>query len=167
MDMPERRLSRRLQWTLLAFFLLAVLFLLVVYVAAPSIYTNILLLAPSPADRYPFLATLFLVSIGVFLAIVMIGVLRRWRWVFWLVLVAFGSMILDIPVTLSQLMGILPALFPLWYSLCRMGASLIAVGIAVWMLQLYRRHGVWAMGRKAPSGAHACDESKSHPQEAD
>ncbi len=76
---------------------------------------------------------------------------------FWLVLVAFGGMILDIPVTLLQLTGILPALFPLWYSLCRMGASLIAVGIAVWMFQLNRRHGVWAMGRKVSSGAHARD----------
>ena len=85
-----------------------------------------------------------------------------WRWVFWLVLVAFGGMILDLPATILQLTGILPALFPLWYSLCRMGASLIAVGIAVWMLQIYRRHGVWAMGRKAPSAAHARDEAAPH-----
>src|SRR5439155_19159207 len=110
--------------------------------------------------RSPAAATLLLVGVGVFLALVMISVLRRWRWVFWLVLVAFSGMILDIPATLLQLTGILPALFPLWYSLCRMGASLIAVGIAVWMLQLYRRHGVWARGRKAPSGAHARDEKE-------
>ena len=130
------------------FFLLAALLLVVVYVAAPSIYTNTLSLMPSPTGRSPAAATLLLVGVGVFLAIVMIGVLRRWRWVFWLVLVAFGGMILDLPVTLLQLTGILPALFPVWYSLCRIGASLIAVGIAVWMLQLYQRHGVWAMGKK-------------------
>jgi hypothetical protein len=53
MDMPEQRLSRRLQRTLLAFFLLAVLFLVVVYVAAPSISTNTLLLIFSPLERYP------------------------------------------------------------------------------------------------------------------
>jgi hypothetical protein len=80
--------------------------------------------------------------------------------VFWLVLVAFGGMILDLPVTLLQLTGTLPALFPVWYSLCRMGASLIAVGIAVWMFQLYQRYGVWARGRKAPSVAHARDEKE-------
>jgi hypothetical protein len=134
----------------------------VVYVAAPSIYTNTLLLTPSPTEHYPAAATLLLVGVGVFLAIVMIGVLRRWRWVFWLVLVAFAGMILNIPATILQLTGILPSLFPLWYSLCRMGASLIAVVIAVWMFQLYRRHGVWAMGRKAPSGAHAPDEAAPH-----
>jgi hypothetical protein len=162
MDRPAQRLYRRLQLTLLAFFLLAVLFLVVVYVAAPSIYTNTLLLMPSLTGRYPAAATLLLIGIGGFLAIVMVGVLRRWRWVFWLVLVAFAGMILDIPATILQLAGILPSLFPVWYSLCRMGTSLIAVGIAVWMLQLYRRYGVWAMGRKAPSGAHAPDEAASH-----
>lgn len=113
MNRPAQRLTRRLQWTLLAFFLLA----------APSIYTNTLLLMLSLTGRSPAAATLL------------------------------------------QLMGILPALFPLWYSLCRMGASLIAVGIAVWMLQIYRRHGVWAMGRKAPSAAHARDEAAPHSKE--
>ena len=83
------------------------------------------------------------------LVFLLIGVLRRWRWVFWLVLVAFGAMILDVPATILQLTGVLPAMFPLWYSLCRMGVALIAIGIAVWMLHIYRRHGVWAMGRLA------------------
>src|SRR6266446_10950709 len=79
MDMPAQRLSRRLQRTLLAFFLLAALLLVVVYVAAPSIYTNTLSLMPSPTGRSPAAATLLLVGVGVFLAIMMIGVLRRWR----------------------------------------------------------------------------------------
>src|SRR5712692_5493219 len=151
MDTPEQRLSRCLQRTLLAFFLLAVLFLLVVYVAAPSIYANTLLLAFSPAEHSPAAATLLLVGVGGGLALGMLGVLRRWRWVFWLVLVAFGAMILEVPATILQFAGVLPVLFPLWYSLCRMGISLIAVGIGMWMFHLYRRHGVWALGRKAPS----------------
>ena len=40
--MPAQRRSRLLQRTLLAFFCLSVLFLVVIYVAAPSIYTNTL-----------------------------------------------------------------------------------------------------------------------------
>ncbi len=79
MDMPAQQLSRRLQRTLLAFFCLSALFLVVVYAAAPSIYTNTLSLMPSPAGRSPVAATLLLGGVGVFLAIVMIGVLRRWR----------------------------------------------------------------------------------------
>lgn len=149
MDTHQQRLLRRLERTLFAFFLLAALFLVVVYVAAPSIYTNTLLLEPSPTDRYPAVATLFLVGIGVFLAILMVGVLRHWRWLFWLLLVAFSFMILEIPVTLLQLTGVLPSLFPVWYSLVRMGGSIITVGIAMWMLNIYRHYGVWALGRKA------------------
>jgi hypothetical protein len=79
MDRPAQRLSRRLQLTRLAFFLLAILFLVVMDVAAPSIYTNTLLLIPSLTGRYPAAAMLLLIGIGGFLAIVMVGVLRRWR----------------------------------------------------------------------------------------
>jgi hypothetical protein len=97
MDISAQRLSRRLQLTLLAFFLLAALMLVVVYVAAPSIYTNTLSLMPSPTLRSPAAAALLLVAVGVLIALLMIGVLRRWRWVFWLVLMAFSTMILDVP----------------------------------------------------------------------
>jgi hypothetical protein len=147
----QQLLVRRLDRLLLAFFLLSALFLLAVYVAAPSIYTQTLLLQSSPTDRYPFPVTLFLVVILVFIAVLMVGVVRHWRWLFWLLLVAFGAMVLEIPATILQLTGVLPSIFPVWYSLCRMGVAMIAVAIAVWMGQIYRHHGVWAMGRKAPS----------------
>lgn len=159
MDMPAQRLSRRLQQALLAFFLLVTLLLVAVYIAAPSLYKDTLSLIPFPTGRSPAAALLLLAGVGVFIALLMVGVLRRWRWVFWLVLVAFGAMILDVPATILQLTGVLPVLFPLWYSLCRMGISLIAVGIGVWMLHLYRRHGVWALGRKAPPNTDAPDSA--------
>jgi hypothetical protein len=149
--MPELRLSRQLQWTLLAFLLLAVLVLVVASLAAPSILTNTLLLTLPPAERSPAAAALFFAGIAGLLALFIGGVLRRWRWVFWLVLMAFGAMILDLPATLLQWAGVLPDPFPLWYSLCRVGISLVAVGIAGWMLSIYRRHGVWALGKRAPS----------------
>ena len=142
---------RRLERILLAFFLLATLFLLVVYFAAPSIYTNTLLLEPSPTDRYPFPATLFLVGILVFIAVLIVGVVQHWRWLFWLLLVAFGFMILEIPATILQLTGVVPSLFPVWYSLCRMSVAIIAVVIAVWMIHIYRHYGVWAMGKRKTS----------------
>ena len=112
MDMPEPRLSRRLQRTLLAFFSWLRCCWWRSYVAAPSIYTNTLLLAPSPTQHSPAAAPLLLVGDWGFLALVMVGVLRRWRWVFWLVLVAFGAMILDVPATILQLTGILPEPVP-------------------------------------------------------
>jgi len=148
--MHQQMTVRRLERTLLAFFLLATLFAVVVYVAAPSIFTNTLLLHPSPTDRYPFVATLFLMALLVFIAVLLVGVRLHWRWLFWLLLIAFGAMILDIPATILQLIGIVPNLFlfPVWYSLCRMGVSLLAVSIAAWMLSIYRHYGVWALGKK-------------------
>jgi hypothetical protein len=72
--------SRPLERTLIAFCLLAALSGVVVYLAAPSVYTNLLMLHLSPTDRYPFAATLVLVGILLVIAIVMVGVLQHWRW---------------------------------------------------------------------------------------
>jgi hypothetical protein len=85
------------------------------------------------------------------IAVGMVGVVRQWRWLFWLLLLAFGTALLDIAVTVLQVLGVLPNVFPLWYSLFRMGVALPEIAPAIWMMRLYRRHGVWAMGKK-----HAC-----------
>jgi hypothetical protein len=147
-DTHQQLLLHRLERTLIAFFLLAALFLLVVYVTVPSLYTETLLLQPSPTDRYPLAVTLFLLAILAFIAVLIVGVLQHWRWLFWLLLLAFGFSILEIPATILQLMGVLPNHFPVWYHLCRMGVAVIEVAIAVWMGQIYRHYGIWAMGRK-------------------
>ncbi len=129
-------------------FLLAALSAVVVYLAAPSVYTNLLMLHPTPTDRYLASARLSLVGILLVIAVGMVGVMQHWRWLFWLLLIAFGASILDIPVTILQMMGALPSVFPVWYSLFRMGVALVEVALAVWMIHLNRHHGVWAMGKK-------------------
>jgi hypothetical protein len=145
-DRYQQVLLHRLERVLITLFLLLALFVLAVYAAAPSIYTN--MLTPSTTDRYPLPATLFLVALLVFIAVLIVGVVRHWRWLFWLLLVAFSFMILEIPATILQLTGVVPNLFPVWYSLLRMGVSIITFVIAVWMIYIYRQYGVWAMGRK-------------------
>ena len=139
---------RPLERTLKAFFVLAALSAVGVYLAAPSVYENLLMLHPAPKERYPYPATLALVGILLVIAVGMVGVVRHWWWLFWLLFIAFGASILEIPVTILQLMGALPNEFPVWYSLYRMGVALIEVAIAIWMLHVYRRYGVWAMGKK-------------------
>jgi len=150
-DLHQQVTVKRLERVLIAFFLACALFVVVVYVAAPSVYTTVLLLSASPQDRYPFPATLFLVALLGFIVVVIVGVVRHWRWLFWLLLVAFGASILQIPATILQLIRVVPDPFsyPAWYSLSRMGVALVEVGLAVWMIQIYRRHGVWAMGKKS------------------
>lgn len=145
--MQQKTTIQPLEKVLITFFLLAALSLVIVYLIDPSIYTETLKLQPSPGDRYSLLATLFLVAILCFIAFVITGVIRHWRWLFWLLLLAFGAAILDIPTTILQLTGVIPTTFPLWYSLFRMGVACIQIVIAVWMVRVYRHNGVWAMGK--------------------
>lgn len=141
--------QRRLEQVLVAFFVGCALFVIVLYAVAPSIYIMALKLTSAPTERYPFPLTLFLIALLAFIAVVIVGVVRHWRWLFWLLLVAFGFSILALPATILQLTGIIPDSFPAWYSLSRLGIALLEVGLAVWMFQIYRQHGVWALGKKA------------------
>jgi hypothetical protein len=138
----------RLERAVIAFFILAALSLLVVYLADPAIYAQSLSLTSSPADRYPVPVTLFLVGVLVLITLLSFGVVRHWRWLFWLMLVAFAGSALQIPVTLLQIADVLPSSDPLWYGLFRIGGAVVELALAVWMVHIYRREGVWAMGKK-------------------
>ncbi len=138
----------QLEHLLLAFFVVCALSLVLVYLIDPSLYTAKLLLTSSPTERYPLPASLFLGGVLVFIAVVMVGVMQHWRWVFWLLLVAFACSILEIPATLLQVMHVLPGRPPLWYGLYQMSVALLETGFALWMIRVYRSHGVWAMGKK-------------------
>src|SRR5262249_23142389 len=48
-----------------------------------------------------FALTLLLVVLG-------IGVVRRWRWTFWLILVAFLAGLLRVPAAILQVLGVVP-----------------------------------------------------------
>src|SRR5438034_9466827 len=149
MKAPTHHFMRvRLEIAVIAFFIFAALSLLVVYVAAPAIYAHSLALTSSPTDRYPVPVTLFLVGILAGIALLILGVVRHWRWVFWLMLVAFASSALHIPVTLLQMTSVLPSSDPLWYGLFRMGVAVVELALAVWMIHIYRYEGVWALGKK-------------------
>ena len=152
MKAPIHHFSRgRLERAIMAFFILAALSLLTVYVADPAIYQSLSLM-PSPADRYPVPVTLFLVGIFAVIALLILGVVRHWRWLFWLMLVAFSCSALQMPVTLLQIADVLSSSDPLWYGLFRMGVAMVELALAVWMIHIYRHEGVWALGkkRKAP-----------------
>jgi hypothetical protein len=138
----------RLETVLIAFFVLAALSIIIVYFVDPSIYTKTLLLQPTSSNRYPLPATLFLVAILTFIAVLIYGVLHHWRWLFWPLLIANGFSILEVPATILQLTGVIPDPYPVWYSLYRMGIALIQVAIAIWMIRVYIQYGVWGMGRK-------------------
>jgi pimeloyl-ACP methyl ester carboxylesterase len=149
MKIPTRHfIGGHLERAVIAFFILAALSLLVVYLADPAIYAQSLSLTSSPADRYPVPVTLFLVGVLVLITLLSFGVVRHWRWLFWLILVAFTGSVIQIPVEGLQLLGVFPNPYPVWYSLFRGGVGFIELGFAFWMIQTYRHQGVWAIGRK-------------------
>jgi hypothetical protein len=129
----------RTQSLVLGFFLVVLASVIVIRVLAPGVYDRALRL-PSGGDQ---LGDLFLAALTAFLILLAIGVLRRWRWLFWLVMVAFLAGLLRIPVVILQLTGILATDLPDWYLAYQglLGLAQFLIGLA--MVASYRRAGVW------------------------
>ena len=85
----------------------------------------------------------FVVALLIFLTVVGIGVLRRRRWVFWLILVAFAAGVVRVPVAVLQLTGRMAPEGPDWYVVVQGVIGVIQVAIAVAMFIGYRRSGPW------------------------
>ena len=129
----------RTQTLVLAFFLVVVISVIAIRAAAPDVYDEAFRLPPG--DRR--LETIFLAALVAFIVLLAIGVLRRWRWMFWLIMVAFLAGVLRVPVVILQLKGLLAADVPTWYLLFQalLGVVQFAIGLA--MVAGYRRAGVW------------------------
>src|SRR5579862_4716096 len=142
--MKNLQVQRQLEKALIAFFALVALSIVIVCIADPTLGEEILSLPSSAASSYPLFVTLFLVGVLALIAVLVVGVRRHWRWVFWIILLAFSAAILDILVTLLQLAGghlpsVLTSPYPVWYSLYRVGIACLQVGIAAWMWRIYAR----------------------------
>lgn len=144
-----QRTRRALRRAIIGFFALTVVLLLVLYLVAPSIYVETLtpILDAQAADAHPLAINLFLVALLIFITTISVGVARGWRWLFWLLLIAFLVAPLEIPAGILQLMSILPIQQPAWYVLLRMATAVVEFALGVWMLFAWRRCGVWARGK--------------------
>jgi hypothetical protein len=128
----------RTQRLVLGFFAFAWAALVVILVAAPGIYERTLRL---PGGERELPALYFLAAISVFIALLGVGVVRRWT--FWLVLVAFLLGVLRLPASALQLVGVLPAQGPAWYALLQAFLGVVQFAIGLAMVAGYRREGVW------------------------
>ena len=131
----------RTQLLVLGFFLLAWISVVAVLIAAPEVYDQTLKLPPGDGRGVDFA---FLAALSAFLVVLAIGVVRRWRWLFWLILLAFLAGVLRVPAALLELAGILPATGPVWYVVYQAIVGLLQVVVGVAMLAGYRRGGAWA-----------------------
>jgi hypothetical protein len=137
----EQPSLNRTQRLVLGFFVFAWVALVVILVAAPGIYEQALRL---PGGESELLTLGFLAAISILLVLLGIGVVRLWRWTFWLIVVAFliGG-VLRVPASILQFSGVLPADFPAWYVLLQALIGMVQVVIGVLMIVGYRREGVW------------------------
>ena len=76
-------------------------------------------------------------------AVLVVGVFRRWRWTFWLVLIAFLFGVLRLPASALQLAGMMPASAPTWYEALQGVIGVVQFLIAIAMVAGYRKAGVW------------------------
>jgi len=130
----------RTQVMVLAFVAAAWIAVVAILAEAPDVYDQALKLPT--ADRRPF-EVAFLAALSIFLVVVGTGVVRRWRWMFWLILVAFLAGLIRVPASALELVGTIPLQGPAWYAVLQgvIGAVQFVIGIA--MLIGYRRSGLW------------------------
>jgi hypothetical protein len=131
----------RTQALVLSFAIPTWLALVAILALAPDVYDGELRplgLAGLPAVRLAFLGV-----ITTLLAVLAIGALRRWRWTFWLVVIAFGAGVLRVPVFALYALGTISSDVPLWYAGVQAMVGVVQVAIAAAMLRGYRRHGPW------------------------
>ena len=76
-------------------------------------------------------------------AVLSTGVVRNWRWTFWLILIVFLVGIVRVPAAALQLAGIVPRQGPAWDAALQAVVGLIQFVIALVMLAGYRKAGVW------------------------
>jgi hypothetical protein len=143
----------RTQALVLGFLLLAWTSLLVILVAAPEVYDQALGLPTG--DRTAELG--FLAALTGFIALLVIGVVRRWRWTFWLILVAFLAGVLRVPVAILQLTGVLAARGPTWYVVVQglLGVVSSPSGLSWWPATVALASG----GHSEPTGNYAIPAS--------
>jgi hypothetical protein len=127
----------RTQALVLGFFTLVWGTLVVLFAAAPEVYYRAMQFSSVGAGL------LFLVGISAFIALLGVGVLRRWRWTFWLIAVAFLFGVLRVPAAMLTLAGALPADGPPWYVVYQGLLGLVQFAIALLMVVGYRRGGTW------------------------
>jgi hypothetical protein len=130
----------RTQALVLGFFLTVMAGLIVIRAAAPEVYDQALRLPPT----WPrWAGTAFLLGLAAFIVLLAVGVLQRWRWTFWLILVAFLAGAVRVPVAILQLVDALPTDVPSWYVVLQALIGLVQLAIGLAMLVGYRRSWVW------------------------
>lgn len=125
---------------MVGFFALVWIALVAILALSPEVYTQTL--RGIGGDRL-LVGASFLGALSVLIVLLIVGVFRRWRWTFWLVLIAFFFGVLRVPASVLELAGIIQASGPAWYELLQGVIGVIQFLTAIAMFVGYRKSGVW------------------------
>jgi hypothetical protein len=132
--------TNRTQRLVLGFFVIVWIALAAILVASPEIYDSTLKLGQG---AHPQADLALLISVSVLIAWLALGVVRRWRWTFWLIVVAFLFGVVRVIASTFQLIGLLPVGGPAWYVAFQAAIGVIQFLIALAMVVGYRKAGPW------------------------
>jgi hypothetical protein len=135
-----RLMINRTKALVLALFALYWVTVVTILVAAREVYDHAIRL-PGGNQRPAEIGLLLVLT--ALIALLSTGVIRSWRWTFWLILVAFMAGILHVLASALQLVGAMAYEGPGWYVLLQLVVGLTQFVIALAMLAGYRRAGVW------------------------
>jgi hypothetical protein len=130
----------RTQQLVIGFFVVVWIALVAILLLSPRVYTQTL---RQVGDDNRAIEASFLIALSAPIALLVVGVFRRWRWTFWLVLVAFLFGVLRLPASVLQVAGILPASGPTWYEALQGAIGVAQFLIALAMFVGYRKAGIW------------------------
>ena len=137
----------RIKGLVLALFATYWVAVIVIWIAARPVFDQV---GGLPRGRVDLEAAEVL-TLTVLLMLLSVGVVRGWRWLFWLILLAFLAGILRVPAAALELAGKIPQQGPVWYVLLTAIVGTIQFVVALAMAAAYRRSGVVWGGSKTPS----------------
>ena len=133
----------RTKGLVLALFAAYWLVVVVVLVTARDVYDQQLPVNLS-GDRRPAEIAALLVLTALF-GVLSTGIIRNWRWTFWLILVAFMAGILRAPIAALQLTGAVPAQGPAWFIALQVVVGLVQFVIGLAMFAGNCTAGIWGI----------------------
>lgn len=130
----------RTQRLVLGFFALVWISFVAILIFTPAVYLDTL--RRVPGDPHVIEAITF-VALSALIAVLMAGVVQRWRWAFWLILIAFAFGALRVPASVLQLAGVMTSTGPAWYEAYQGVIGIAQLAIALAMFRGYRKAGTW------------------------
>jgi hypothetical protein len=123
----------------IGFFVLVWIGLVAILMLSPEVYRQSL---RNVGDGLAVEAA-FVLGLSALIAVLVVGVWRRWRWAFWLILIAFLFGVLRLPASALQLAGAVPATGPAWYEVLQGAIGAVQFLIAIAMIAGFRKAGAW------------------------